>query len=193
MKVSGPFSKRMGRYGACVVFFAVVGVVFCVGALKHIPLQQLWSPLIWGGAAGLLLGWAVGHAAGRLFYEVNPKAKTPEGRTGPKGETASKEETRTGGDAGEPVDTEAEKRSSAVFCTRRTPLVAASQHIIRRVSYSFTTDVLMGYGVAGADLTGFRADDRRVYRPRRCSFVASFFRPCVPRPAALVDLAPRRG
>ena len=50
---------------------AGMGVVFMVGAIEGLPAAQLWGPLVWGGLASLLVGYAVGHAAGRLFLEIN--------------------------------------------------------------------------------------------------------------------------
>ena len=71
-------SKRLARFSACIVFIAGLGVVFLVGALRSIPMKQLWTPLFWGGVASLTLGWAVGHAAGRLFCEVNTRTEIEE-------------------------------------------------------------------------------------------------------------------
>ena len=73
MKKDGPISQRLARYCAGVVFLAAVGVILLVGVLTGQKLNSLWTPLFWGGLASLLLGWAVGHAAGRLFWEVCEK------------------------------------------------------------------------------------------------------------------------
>ncbi len=70
MKDSTRMARRFGRYGAGVVFLTGLGVMFLVAAAMGIPLDRLWIPLFWGGVASLALGWAVGHAAGRLFTEV---------------------------------------------------------------------------------------------------------------------------
>ena len=45
-----------------------------MGVLAGTPLRELWIPFFWGGVACVLLGWAVGHAAGRLYAEAVRKA-----------------------------------------------------------------------------------------------------------------------
>ena len=75
MKQASRASRRCARFTAGVVFLAGLGVVCLVGALSGTPLDRLWIPLFWGGVASLLLGWAVGHAAGRLFWEVTTKCE----------------------------------------------------------------------------------------------------------------------
>ena len=76
LKSGGRVCQRCARYTAGVVFLAGLGVVYLVGALSGTPLRRLWIPLFWGGVASLLLGWAVGHAAGRLFKEVTGNSRT---------------------------------------------------------------------------------------------------------------------
>ncbi len=68
---AGP--ARCARYGAAVMFIAGEGVVFLVGALRGVPIERLWGPIVWGGAASLALGWAVGHTAGRLIGEARSR------------------------------------------------------------------------------------------------------------------------
>jgi hypothetical protein len=67
---------RCARFGAAVVFLTGLGVIFVVGAAGQIPLRRLWIPLFWGGVASIALGWAVGHAAGRLLGEACPATST---------------------------------------------------------------------------------------------------------------------
>lgn len=75
MKPASRVPQRCARYTAGIVFLAGLGVVCLVGALSGTPLRRLWIPLFWGGIASLLLGWAVGHAAGRLFKEVTGNSR----------------------------------------------------------------------------------------------------------------------
>ena len=78
MKPAKTVAQRLARYSASVVFIAGVGVVFLVGAVNDIPIGRLWIPLFWGGVASLFLGWAVGHAAGRLVIEMQTPVESDE-------------------------------------------------------------------------------------------------------------------
>jgi hypothetical protein len=89
---TGRTQQRFARYGAGVLFLGGVGVVFLVGALAKTPLQRLWIYLFWGGVASLALGWAVGHAAGRLYGEVTEQKS---GTTPVAEEKSSVEERRS--------------------------------------------------------------------------------------------------
>jgi hypothetical protein len=84
MKEPVPITRRMARFGAGIVGLAGLGVVTGVGAVQGVPLERLWSTMLWGGVAALILGWAVGHAAGRLFFEVQGPGRSgpPRGRGG---------------------------------------------------------------------------------------------------------------
>jgi len=62
--------RRFARYGAAVVCLAGIGLVALIGALKGVRVQRLIPALLWGAVGCAALGWAVGHAAGRLCREI---------------------------------------------------------------------------------------------------------------------------
>lgn len=76
MKPEKTLPQRMARYMAAVLLIAGVAVIMLVAVSAEVPLNTLWQPLFWGGLGCLLLGWAVGHAAGRLIAEVRETEKT---------------------------------------------------------------------------------------------------------------------
>jgi hypothetical protein len=83
---AGRVQRRCARYGAGLLLLAGSAVVLLVGALQGIPLERLWLPLVWGGLACLALGWAIGHAAGRLYGEVKDKRHDESDRSEEEGE-----------------------------------------------------------------------------------------------------------
>ncbi len=62
--------RRMARYSAGLMFIMAFGLIAIIGALTEIPVHRLWVVLFWGCVGALFMGWAVGHAAGRLVMEV---------------------------------------------------------------------------------------------------------------------------
>ncbi len=76
MRKPKPVAQRLARFCAGVVGLAGLGVVTAVGAYEGMPLERLWMSMLWGGVAALILGWAVGHAVGRLFLEGQKQGRS---------------------------------------------------------------------------------------------------------------------
>jgi hypothetical protein len=89
MRGPTPVTRRLARYCAGVLGLAGLGVAAAAGAYEGVPLQRLWMSMAWGGVSALILGWAVGHAAGRLFFEVQGQ-----GRSGPPRASGKAEEKK---------------------------------------------------------------------------------------------------
>ena len=69
-------TRRLARFCAGVMGLAGLGVVTAVGAYQGIPLERLWMSMAWGGVSALILGWAIGHAVGRLFFDNEPRGRS---------------------------------------------------------------------------------------------------------------------
>jgi hypothetical protein len=76
MSETRPLARHLARYSAGVLALAGVGAVAAVGVWQGISPERLWVSIVWGGTAALILGWAAGHAAGRLFFDVREQARS---------------------------------------------------------------------------------------------------------------------
>ena len=54
-----------------------LGLGAAAGAWLDLPRERLWMSVLWCGAAALILGWAAGHAVGRLRHEARARAGPP--------------------------------------------------------------------------------------------------------------------
>ena len=85
-------AARVARRAACAAGLAGLGLAAAAGALQGLPPERMWVSMPWCGAAALILGWAVGHAAGRLRCEARAQARAAAPCAGAStGETAQQE------------------------------------------------------------------------------------------------------
>ncbi len=76
MRAQKPVTRRLARFCAGVMGLAGLGVATAVGAYEGVPLERLWMSMAWGGVSALILGWAIGHAVGRLFFDMEPRGRS---------------------------------------------------------------------------------------------------------------------
>ncbi len=68
-------AARVARRAACAAGLTGLGLAGAAGAWRELPLERMWVSMLWCGAAALILGWAIGHAAGRLRCEARAQAR----------------------------------------------------------------------------------------------------------------------